>query len=97
MKNLYAIRDRIAEELVGRAMYLLLCFRTDQEAARYFADAINDETSILHKHPSDYELLKLGTVNEHGYIKPHAEPSIVITGDALVALQAEQHKLKVEA
>ena len=53
MKRLYGIYDRVAAELIGRAMYILLTFRTDEEAARYFADAINDNTTILHKLPAD--------------------------------------------
>lgn len=85
-KGIYAIRDRVAQDLVGMRMYLLMIFRTPQEAARYFADAINDTTSILNKHPGDYELVTLGTISEGGQITP--EPTtIIITGDALVATQ----------
>ena len=84
MKRLYGIYDRVAAELIGRAMYILLTFRTDEEAARYFADAINDNTTILHKHPADYELLNLGSMDDQGNID--SEIRHVITGDALVAL-----------
>lgn len=85
-KGLYAIYDRIANDLIGRAMYLLMVFKTDAEAARYFADAVNDETSILNKHPSDYALIHVGTISEGGEIT--AEPKrIIITGDALIATQ----------
>lgn len=87
MKSIYAIRDRIAQELIGRQMYMLMCFRTDQEAARYFADAINDKSSMLNKHPQDYELLKLGSIDDNGAILYHSI-ELVITGDTLVALQA---------
>lgn len=85
-KGIYAIRDRVAGELVGMRMYLLMIFRTPQEAARYFADAINDTSSILNKHPGDYELVTLGAISEGGEITPDAA-KIVITGDALVATQ----------
>ena len=87
MKNIFAIRDRIADELVGLRMYTLMCFRTNEEAARYFADAVNDTTSILHKHPGDYELVRLGEVNDHGYIRPLQDPQLIVTGDTLLALQ----------
>lgn len=87
MKSLYAINDRVAGEIVGLSMYLIMCFRTDQQATRYFADAINDEKSILNKHPGDYELLRLGTINEKGQIAISAEPQVILTGDTIIALQ----------
>lgn len=88
MKQIYAIRDRLAKDLVGMQMYLLLVFRTDQQAARYFADAVNDKTSMLNKHPADYELVRVGSIDEQGNIVP-SDPfmNIIITGDALVAVQ----------
>lgn len=88
MKGIYAIRDRIANDLVGMRMYLLMVFRTPQEAARYFADAINDTTSILNKHPGDYELIHMGDLTDEGYIRSTDDHDTVITGDALVATQA---------
>lgn len=85
-RGLYAINDRVAQSLVGRAMYLVMAFRTDAEAARYFADGINDKSSMLHQHPADFELIYLGTISEGGEITP--EPRrIIITGDALIATQ----------
>lgn len=86
MKKLYAILDRIANELVGLRMYTIMCFRTDEEAARYFSDAINDTSSILNKHPSDYTLVRLGQIDDLGNITA-TKPELVITGDTLLALQ----------
>lgn len=87
MKSIYAIRDRIAQEIVGLSMYMIMCFRTDEQAARYFADAINDDKSILNKHPADYELLRLGTITETGQIAISSDPQIILTGDTVIALQ----------
>lgn len=87
MRNLYAIRDRVANDLIGRAMYMLMVFRTNEEAARYFADAVNDTTSVLNKHPGDYELLHLGCIEDSGPIIPLSAPQSIITGDALIAVQ----------
>lgn len=87
MKNIYAIRDRVAQEIVGLRMYALMCFRTNEEAARYFSDAINDESSMLNKHPQDYELIHVGLVNDEGTITPLSAPQLIITGDTLLALQ----------
>jgi hypothetical protein len=87
MKYLYCIHDRVAQEIVGMRMYAIMVFRTDKEAARYFADAINDETSVLHKHPGDYQLLHLGSVHEQTAEITPQPPTVIITGDALVATQ----------
>lgn len=85
-KGIYAIRDRIANDLVGLNMYVCMCFRTNEEAARYFSDAVNDTTSILNKHPADYELLLLGFLADDGTINS-GTPQLIITGDTLLAIQ----------
>lgn len=87
MKNIYAIKDRVADELSGLSMYLLFVFRTDAQAARYFSDAINDQSSMLNKHPADYELRRLGQLDDNKII--NVEDVLVITGDALVSIQQE--------
>lgn len=87
IRGIYAIRDRIALDIVGMSMYMLMVFRTDQEAARYFADAVNDTTSILNKHPADYELIHVGNMKETGELVPYGDPRIIITGDALLGVQ----------
>lgn len=87
MKTIYAIRDRVAQELTGLQMYALMLFRTPEQAARYFSDAVNDPTSILNKHPADYELIVCGTISDNGVIQAFPEPQLVVTGDTLLALQ----------
>lgn len=97
MKKLFAIFDRIAQEIVGRQMYAVMTFRTNEEAARYFADAINDETSVLHQHPSDYSLIFIGEISPSGNITAKHNAEIVVTGDALIALQDKAPQLVKEA
>lgn len=92
MKNIYAIFDRIAQEIVGLRMYALMCFRTNQEAVRYFADAINDETSMLNKHPADYSLILVGELNDSGNIKALHNPELIITGDSIISLQKDEQQ-----
>lgn len=87
-KGIYAIYDRVAGEIIGRAMYALMIFRTGAEATRYFADAVNDQTSVINKHPSDYELRLIGVITENGNIVPEDQHRTIITGDSLVAAQA---------
>lgn len=88
MRKIYAIRDRVAREIAGHRMYSLMTFRTNEEAARYFADAVNDTTSILNKHPHDYDLALCGEVDDDGKITPvEGTPVILVTGDTLLAVQ----------
>ena len=87
-KTLYAIYDRIAGECIAMQMYMVMAFRTDEQAARYFADAVNDKTSVLSKHPADYALLALGTISPGGEITADT-PRHIITGDLLLALTTE--------
>lgn len=92
--KIYAIRDRIADELVGMHMYLLMCFRTHEQAARYFADAINDTTSILNKHPADYELIQVGELDrDTGNIRQLTPIQLIVTGDTVLALQKDTTEL----
>lgn len=90
MKTIYAIRDRLSNDLVGQGMYILFVFRTDTQAVRYFADAVLDEKSMLHKHAADFELIVLGQVADDGELLAGNQPNIIITGDTLLAAQTPQ-------
>lgn len=87
MKKIYAIRDRIAQDLAGH--YPLVVFRTDGQAVRYFADSMAVENGAINKHPQDYELIVCGEINDDGQIHAYAVTGIIITGDALISAQTE--------
>lgn len=97
MRNIYAIRDRVAQDLAGLQIYMLLVFLTDAQAVRYFGDAITDPQSILARHPADYELILCGSVSTDGHLVSHevGHPKVIITGDTLVT--AMEPKLVKEA
>jgi len=84
MRKIYAVIDRMASDLVGNGGLVLMTFKTEQQAIRYFWDAVVDTSSILNKHPEDYDLLHLGDVNDDGEITP-ARPNVVITAKAIIA------------
>lgn len=86
-RNVYAIRDRVAQDIVTMQMYSLLTFKTDQQAIRYFADSLLDPKSFLAQHPSDYDLVLCGRVEDDGALKQMSTPEVIITGDALVSAQ----------
>lgn len=93
MKKIYGIRDTVAKDWAGIGMYILFVMLTDQQAVRYFADAIFDKSTALAKHPEDYELVKLGYIEEDNLSEPllisENQYTVVITGAALVAAQQE--------
>lgn len=83
MRTIYAIRDRVANDLVGQ--FPLVVFRTDAQAVRFFGDSMAVERSAIHAHPSDYELIKIGELDDDGQLGGTGQPQIIITGDALIA------------
>lgn len=89
MKKIYAIRDRIAQDLAG--YFPLVIFRTDAQAIRYFGDSAVTEKSALGAHLSDYELILCGELADNGTIRP-IEPAIVITGDALKTMMTNREE-----
>lgn len=98
MRMIYAIRDRVANDLAG--YFPLVVMRTDQQAIRYFADscAMNEQNhrSAIAAHPADYELIACGTIEENGEITAQ-RTRVILTGDALLAMQTQHTPLKVEA
>lgn len=89
MKNIYAVRDRIANDLAG--MFPLVVMRTDAQAVRYFGDSLVTEKNALAAHPDDYELIYCGVLHDNGTIEA-VEPTIIITGTALIAMIEKQRK-----
>lgn len=96
MKAIYAVRDKLAGIIIGN----VLTFAHDAPAARFFRDAVNDEQSPVAKHPHDYELVRLCSINDEGHIMPVGEPLldgfnkpvVVLSGEAVVAMQAQGPK-----
>lgn len=82
MKKIYAIRDRIAQDLAG--MFPLVVFNTDAQAVRYFGDSMKTNNSSIGAHPNDYELIILGSLHDDGIIEAQP-PAIIVTGTALIA------------
>lgn len=59
-------------------------FATEGQAIRAFQDALNDPQSNMHKHPSDYDLYKLGTFDDlEGIFTNEPKPQRIAIGDQL--------------
>lgn len=59
-KNLYVVIDKVAETVMGQ----LLAFPNDTTAVRYFADVASQKDTIVSKHLQDYELRRVGSIDE---------------------------------
>jgi len=57
--EIYALRD-VRTEAFNRPMFL----QNKAVLDRAIIDAINDENSLLHHHPEDYQVYYLGTFDE---------------------------------
>jgi hypothetical protein len=79
-RNLYAIRDSKMNAFLS-----LVSMRTDDEAKRSLSIIVNDPESLLHRHPNDYELYRLGTLDdESGAITGLENPFHVASLSSLV-------------
>lgn len=59
MKIIYTIKDEAIESF-GQPFFA----RADGEARRLFVDEVNNPESMIHKHPEDYSLWKIGKFDE---------------------------------
>lgn len=95
MKTIYAIRDRVANDLAGS--FPLVVFRTDAQAIRYFADSMQIERSALAAHPNDYELISCGTIEDDGHIGVPHGTMVIATGEAIMTMikESQQHGVQL--
>lgn len=93
MKGLYAIRDRLAGELIG----IVMMFSAPAAAVRWFGDVLSNAETLPGKHPKDFELCKYGQyTSEDDQIDGH-EREVVMTGALwLAAQQADAAQVPLE-
>lgn len=76
MRTIYCIFDKVGGSVVGA----LVLGTNDRVVERMFADVLVDESTPISKHPRDYQLLKLGEIDDStGVISP-VIPTIVADG-----------------
>lgn len=81
MNNIYAIYDIVAQEMLAQVQLM----KHDAVAIRFYQDVAQSKGSIVNQHPADFDLIRLGDIDEQGLINPHRE--IVMTGAAWLAMQ----------
>ena len=85
MRYVYCVYDKKACEVLGG----LVMFRNDAPAVRYFIDGIQQEGSIVHAHPEDFELLCVAEIDDRrttGY----DDARVVVTGQQVKEMQQAQ-------
>lgn len=84
-KLLCVIRDRLAEACGPVMLYAAV-----PAAIRSFSDIALDPQTSVNRHPEDYDLLQIGTVDERsGEITPCSPPVVLLTGVAWLAAQSK--------
>lgn len=88
-RGVYAIYDRVSETLIGN-IYALMVLPHPAAAVRTFQDGLKDERSAIHQHPQDYDLVRLGFLNQDNKLVP--EYTVVLEGSAWLATQIPRDK-----
>lgn len=91
-KLLCVIRDRLAESC-GPVML----FTAVPAAIRSFSDVALDPQTTVGRHPEDFDLLQIATVNEgSGEVTPCSPPVVLVTGVAWLAAQKPREDVGVD-
>lgn len=89
--GIYAIYDRVADSIIGG----LQTHKHDAAAVRAFTDVARDSQTMIHRHPADYDLVKLGYVTHQCTLDP--EYSLLLNGSTLAALDSQADESSVQA
>jgi hypothetical protein len=85
MRRQYVIFDKVAQLWIGQP----LIDRSDAPVIRLFHDVLADSSSLLGKHPADYELRYVGQLADDGDMIP-STVSVVATGSAWLAARSQE-------
>lgn len=84
-QGLYVVVDNKA----GQALGGVHVFRHDAPAVRMFTDIHADEQSVIHKHPSDFALVRVGRFDDELLLIEAHDPVVIVTGEAVAAMQRQ--------
>lgn len=87
MLTAYAVWDNLARAFEGP----LWLQRHDAAAVRFFTDLLTDQRSSMQKHPDNYDLYAVATLDESGL-----EPTAILHGDQAVAIP-DSHDYRTRA
>lgn len=82
MKFIFCVKDRAVDSFLN-----VFTEKTSEAAIRAFGDAVNSPgaDNSFNKHPDDYDLYVLGSIDEDtGVIAPEVPPTVVVRAKDLV-------------
>lgn len=86
MQQLYVVRDRVAQCMIGQIMQ----FAHDAPAVRMFVDALQD--GFMAKHPADFDLVCVGTIGMVDCaVVPNDGIRLVLAGETWFQTQVPQN------
>lgn len=88
---IYAIIDTLVQDIMGQT----ITARAEQEAVRFFADLTNTPGTVVHSHPHDHTLIKLGEIvhtDEKGWHIIPDTKTIISAANIVAARTEEQAK-----
>lgn len=75
------IRDNVAQDLAGP----ITIVRHEAQAIRFFSDIAVDPQTMIYRHPTDYDLIQIGVLEDDLTLTPTQRT--IITGAAWKAAQ----------
>lgn len=82
--TLYAVLDLVADNIIGG----IQLHRHEAAAIRTFGDIASAENSLVHMHPTDFALVRLGHLTDTHELEP--DYAVVLTGVQWLAAQQPQ-------
>jgi len=90
-KLLCVVRDRVAD-----AIGPVMVFAAVPAAVRLFSDLALDPGTMVHRHPADFELLHVASIDESTGEVAAGRPVVLLTGEAWLAAQEPREKIAVD-
>lgn len=84
--GIYAIYDNLAKAILGG----LHLYKHDAAAIRFFSDIATTANTQINKHPSDFDLVRLGFLENEVELTPLHE--VILTGANWLAAQQKQQE-----
>lgn len=79
--GIYVILDTLSDQVIGG----LQLHKHDAVAIRTFGDIAGRQDSVVHLHPADYQLVRLGYLTASNDLEP--DRAVIMTGAQWAAIQ----------
>lgn len=84
--NIYVVHDKVAASIIGGAHL----HKHDAAAVRFFADIASIQDSQIARHPHDFALYRVGSIDLETGVLTAETPEVVIDGASWIAAQRRE-------